>query len=81
MDGGSEAPLLQEKKKKNRGNLTCNLISAISPGLHFSCSCQGFDLPGTVGRDSSPISGVVEEHPQPSGLQEKGTEWPGVGGV
>lgn len=74
-------PSSKKKKKKNRGNIRCNLMSAISPGLHFSCPCQGFDLPGTVGRDSSPISGVVEGHSQPSGLQEKGKEWPGVGGV
>lgn len=69
------------EKKKNRDNIRCNLTSAISPGLHFSCPCQGYDLPGTVGRGSSPISGVVEEHSQPSGLQEKGKERPGVGGV
>lgn len=56
LDGGSEAPLPprgKKKKQKNRGNLRCNLTSAISPGLHFSCPCQGFDLPGTAGRDSS----------------------------
>lgn len=63
----------------------CNCLQMIvSPGLHISCLCKGYDLPATSGRDSSPISGMVGNTHGPvvcSRKGRKGQVWVEVGGV